>query len=173
MAQINLVSYDLKGIKESFANWVSNLSPEDTPFTSSIGKEAITNKLFQWQTDRLAGTDASNAVIEGSDVGDSPFTGGTTLHKSNTQILRKVVKVSDTANSLANYGRGKELQYQMEKAGREIKRDLEAIHLSKTQTPSAGATGSNVNPNTGAQPSPSHFGPRMDVFLTLIAGLNV
>ena len=32
-----LVSYDLKGKKLSFANWISNMSPSETPFTSMTG----------------------------------------------------------------------------------------------------------------------------------------
>lgn len=123
-----LVSYDLNGKKLSFANWISNLSPTDTPFVSMTGKEAINQTLFQWQTDTLAPANEANAVIEGSAAVDETRK-STTVLNNVTQILRKVVKVSDTANVLANYGRGKELQYQMEKAGKEIKRDLEVALL--------------------------------------------
>ncbi|MCS5736864.1 DUF5309 domain-containing protein, partial [Herbiconiux daphne] len=49
---------------------------------------------------------------------------------NNTQLPAKVVSVSDTANATANYGRGRELMYQLEKAGAEIKRDLEAVFLT-------------------------------------------
>ena len=41
MADTTLVSYDLNGKKLSFANWISNLSPTETPFVSMTGKEAI------------------------------------------------------------------------------------------------------------------------------------
>lgn len=123
-----LVSYDLQGKKLSFANWISNLSPTDTPFVSMTGKEAINQTLFQWQTDTLAPANDKNAVVEGSEAKDDTRK-STTVKQNITQILRKVVKVSDTANVLANYGRGKELQYQMEKAGKEIKRDLEVALL--------------------------------------------
>lgn len=119
-----MVSYDLNGKKLSFANWISNLSPTETPFVSMTGKESINQTLFQWQTDALEAASATNAVVEGSAAADHKRV-STTVLKNITQILRKVVKVSDTANVLANYGRGKELQYQMEKAGKEIKRDLE------------------------------------------------
>lgn len=129
MADNTLISYDLNGKKLSFANWISNLSPTDTPFVSMTGKEAISQTLFQWQTDVLEAANADNAVPEGSTATDQKRKPTKTL-TNVTQILRKVVKVSDTANALANYGRGKELQYQMEKAGKEIKRDLEAIFLS-------------------------------------------
>lgn len=124
-----LQSYDLKGKKLSFANWISNLSPTDTPFVSMTGKESITQTLFQWQTDSLAAVDANNAQVEGSQATSAVRT-PTTVKENTTQILRKVVQVSDTADQLANYGRGRELQYQMEKAGKEIKRDLETILLS-------------------------------------------
>lgn len=123
-----MVSYDLNGKKLSFANWISNLSPTETPFVSMTGKESINQTLFQWQTDALEAASASNAVVEGSAAADHKRT-STVVLKNITQILRKVVKVSDTANVLANYGRGKELQYQMEKAGKEIKRDLELALL--------------------------------------------
>lgn len=124
-----LQSYELNGKQLSFANWISNLSPQETPFTSMTGKESINQTLFQWQTDTLAKA-GENAVAEGAAAADGTLT-STTVLSNVTQILRKVVKVSDTANALANYGRGKELQYQMEKAGKEIKRDLEFCFLNQ------------------------------------------
>lgn len=129
MADNTLISYDLNGKQLSFANWISNLSPTETPFVSMTGKEAINQTLFQWQTDTLETANVNNAVAEGSPAEES-VRKPTTVLSNITQILRKTVKVSDTTNALANYGRGKELQYQMEKAGKEIKRDLEAIFLT-------------------------------------------
>ncbi|MFW3388071.1 UNVERIFIED_CONTAM: DUF5309 family protein, partial [Kocuria sp. CPCC 205274] len=125
----NLVSYELNGVKESFANWISNISPTDTPFVSMTGKESITNKYFQWQHDSLGKVDPNNAYAEGSDA-EAGTLKSTTVEKNVTQILRKVVAVSDTADALSSYGRGSELAYQMEKAGAEIKRDLEWAFLN-------------------------------------------
>lgn len=123
------VSYDQNGKKLSFANWISVLSPQDTPFVSMTGKESINQTIFSWQTDALAAVDPTNAHVEGSRADDGEMQ--PTVIKSNvTQILRKVVRVSDTANTTANYGRGRELMYQLEKKGKEIKRDLEKILLS-------------------------------------------
>lgn len=135
-----MTSYDLKGKKDSFANWISNLSPTDTYFVSVTGKEQIKNTLFQWQTDTLAAADDSNAQKEGETVVSGVRT-PTTVHENVTQILRKSVEVSDTADALDNWGRSKELAYQMEKAGKEIKRDLEKILLSASQVKTAGAAG--------------------------------
>ena len=143
-----LVSYDLTCKQLSFANWISNLSPTDTPFVSMTGKESIGQTLFQWQTDTLAAVNTANAVVEGAAAVEDAAT-STTVKSNVTQILRKVVKVSDTANALANYGRGRELQYQMEKRGKEIKRDLEAILLSAQAK--VDGDGSNARKTAGFQ----------------------
>lgn len=142
-----LTSYDLRGKKDSFASWISNLSPVDTFFVSTTKKEQVTNTLFQWQTDSLAKASKDNAHYE-SDVAVAPTLTKTTVHSNVTQILRKAVEVSDTADALSNYGRGKELAYQMEKAGKEIKRDLELILLQYDQEKK---DGSEVDPPTAGQ----------------------
>ena len=100
------------------------------------------------QTDTLAPVNSSNAVVEGAAAVEDTAT-STTVKSNVTQILRKVVKVSDTANALANYGRGRELQYQMEKRGKEIKRDLEAIMLSAQAK--VDGDGSNARKTAGFQ----------------------
>ena len=39
------------GIREDLSNIISNISPMETPFISSIGKSSASNTLFQWQTE--------------------------------------------------------------------------------------------------------------------------
>ena len=39
------------GIKEDISDLISNISPMETPFISSIGKSNVSNTLFQWQTE--------------------------------------------------------------------------------------------------------------------------
>ena len=117
MATMN--SYDLNGKKLSFANRISNIVPTDTPFLSMTGKEAIQNTLFQWQTDVLKAPDATNAQLEGESITTFASHQPTVEQKNYTQILRKLVNVSDSANQLDLYGRQKELAYQMEKAAKE------------------------------------------------------
>ncbi|UZV39623.1 major head protein [Trabzonvirus APT65] len=123
-------TYELQGKKLSFANWISNLSPTETPFITMTQKEAVDHTKFSWQTDTLNDI-VTHAHVEGSDALDAEAVmNPTTVLNGYTQILRRVVKVSDTANMLASYGRGREVPYQLEKAGLAIKRDLEAILLS-------------------------------------------
>lgn len=123
-------TYDQKGKKLSFANWIAQLSPEETPFTSMIGSESIDQTMFTWQIDRLK-KPAKNAEIEGSEASTVDLDPTVEL-KNYTQILRKVVKITDSANNTANYGRGKEMAYQLAKAGAELKRDLEMAFLTQT-----------------------------------------
>ncbi len=134
-------SYDQNGKKLSFANWISNLSPQEVPFTSMTGKESINQTLFQWQTDSLSPVDQNNAQVEGA-VAVAHGLNNTEVKSNITQILNKVVSVSDTANATANYGRGRELQYQMEKAGKELKRDLEWAFLNNVEAGTASVGGS-------------------------------
>ena len=132
MADVIFHSFEMEGVKSSFADWISNISPEYTPFTSMIAKFPVKNTRFQWQTDNLKDVDMNNAVAEGDNAQEATLT-ATEVHHNFTQILRKVVSVSDTANAVSSYGREKELFYQLKKASKEIKRDLETILLLKDQ----------------------------------------
>ncbi|MGL5565101.1 MAG: SU10 major capsid protein [Plesiomonas sp.] len=127
-----LHSYELNGKKQSFANWISNLSPTETPFSSMTPKEAINQTKYYWQTDRLAPVKA-HEIKEGSDVEEKDISMATTsVHDNVTQILRRAFRISDTADKMANFGRGRELPYQMEKYSMAMKRDLEAALLTNT-----------------------------------------
>ncbi|MGL5013933.1 MAG: SU10 major capsid protein [Bacteroidales bacterium] len=130
MSITKMNSYDLRGEKLSFADWVSNISPTETPFVSMTGKEAISQTLFQWQTDVIPAVKATNAEIEGA-IAAPEKPEGTKVLKNWTQIFRRAAAVSDTANVVAYYGRQKEIGYQMEKAGAELKRDMEVALLTQ------------------------------------------
>lgn len=133
-------SYELNGEKLSFANWISMISPDDAPFTAMTGKEAINETVTSWQTDVLAPVNTT-AVLEGSDLSDDDISmGPTTTNFNYTQIFRRGVSVSDTANVVATYGRGREIQYQMEKAGKALKRDIETVLLAKESVKAAGSS---------------------------------
>ena len=140
-----LMSYELKGNKQSFANWISNLSPCETPFISMIGKESIDQTQYSWQTDRLsaAGKDSAGTalspVLEGSEA-EFKKLAPTTVITNFTKIFRKAVKVSDTTKQVSLWGRGTELGYQMEKVGMEIKRDVEHYFLTSTADGKIGST---------------------------------
>ena len=56
-------TYQQIGIKEDISDIISNISPTLTPFQSSIGKESVSNTLYQWQEDSLSSV-AENAMVE-------------------------------------------------------------------------------------------------------------
>lgn len=142
-------TYAMAGIKEDFADWVSNISPEYTPLISMIRKFPVHNTMFQWQWDKLSDMKTDNAYEEASDAETVELT-PTVIVQNYAQIMRKVVFVSDSANAVSSHGREKELFYQLKKAAKELKRDNEGIFLLADQKGVPGATGEN--PIGGPQP---------------------
>jgi len=131
--------YDAKGIREDLSNVIYQISPEETPFMSNVGRENVKNTFFEWQTDELASAVTTNAQIEGDDI--TSFTAATaTVRLGNyTQISRKDVIISGTLESVDKAGRRSELAYQMAKKSAEIKRDMETTCLAN-QAAAAGDT---------------------------------
>lgn len=124
-----LKSFELNGNKQSFASWISNLSPCDIPFVSMMKKERVDQAHYSWQVDSLAPA-IHTGYVEGSNF-DFPARKTVEVMQNYTSILRKVVVVSDTAERVATHGRDSEMKYQMGKAGKEIMRDLELMVLHR------------------------------------------
>lgn len=116
-------TYDQVGIKEDISDIISNITPTNTPFMSSIGKESVSNTLYQWQEDSLAAT-AENAEVEGFTASTATLT-PTTMRSNHTQIQSKTIKISGTNDAIDAYGRAQETAYQLSKKAAEFKRDIE------------------------------------------------
>ena len=131
-------TYGAVGIREDLSNIIYNISPEDTPFMSGIGKSSCDNTYFEWQIDALSdpvanrqveGDDASAlAVVEPDRVGNY------------TQISSKAVRSSGTAEAVDFAGRKSTQAYQMAKRAKELKLDMESMLLAAAQAPSAGTS---------------------------------
>ena len=118
-----------KAVREDLSNIIYNISPEDTPFLSTIGRENVNNTFFEWQTDALAAASTTNAQIEGDDaVLDVRV--ATNRVGNYTQISRKVIGVSQTVEAVDKAGMKSYLAYEMAKASAELKRDIEATLLN-------------------------------------------
>ena len=117
--------YDAAGLREDLSDIIYSISPTETPFMSGIGKEKATAVLHEWQTDSLASAVATNAQIEGDEIGFSAPS-ATTRVNNRTQISRKSVIVTGTLDSVSKAGRNNELAYQISKASKELKRDMES-----------------------------------------------
>jgi len=116
-------SYDANGIREDLENVIYNISPEETPFYSSMKKVSASNTYHEWQTDSLRAS-AANAHIEGDDTTANAMTG--TSRKGNyTQIFKNAVTIPDTDEGLDKAGRSAEMAYQTLKIAKEQKLDIE------------------------------------------------
>ena len=73
---------------------------------TAIKSQKVQNRVYQYQTDSLANP-SSNAAVEGADPSMATLT-ATTMISGNTQILTKAFQVSESAISVATYGRAKE-----------------------------------------------------------------
>lgn len=130
-------TYEQVGIKEDISAIISNISPTQTPFLSSIGNEKITNTLFQWQEDSLRAV-AANPVLEGADASFIAVT-PTVMRNNHTQIFAESVQVSGTVDAVSVYGRARESAYQLAKSSKALKRDLENAFVGTAQAAIAGA----------------------------------
>ncbi len=128
-------TYDVVGIAEDVEDAIFSISPTETPFLTMAKRKPATNTLHQWQTDSLAAV-AANRQVEGDDASFSDAS-PTTMLTNYTQISRKTVQVSRTADKVRKYGRAKELARLTVKYGRELKRDIEYA-LVTNQASSAG-----------------------------------
>ena len=122
-------TFDAKGIREDLSNIITQISPEETPYMSNIGRESISNTLFEWQTDALASA-AANKQIEGDDVASFEAVTATVRLQNYAQISRKTIILSDTEETVNKAGRRSELAYQIAKRSAELKRDQEFTMLN-------------------------------------------
>jgi len=121
-------TYQTVGIREDLADIIYNISPTETPFMSGVAKNKATNTTHQWQTDALADV-AANAAVEGDAISYATLA-ASAKEENYTQISTKGIQVSGTNDAVTSAGRNNELAYQVAKAAKELKRDMETALLS-------------------------------------------
>lgn len=121
-------TYDVAGNREDLVDIIYDVSPTTTPFMSAIPKVKASATYHEWQTDSLAAASAANAVVEGEDATNDALTATSRLG-NYTQISDKVAQVTRTQRQVMSAGRGDELEYQIMKNAKELKRDMEAALL--------------------------------------------
>lgn len=136
IATNTFTTFSAIGNREDLANVIYNISPEETPFMSMIGRGSCDATLTEWQTDSLA-TAATNAQLQGDDVSSYDAVVATVRVGNRTQISRKTAVVSGTQERVDKAGRQSEMAYQLAKKSSELKRDMEFILLN----PQGGLTG--------------------------------
>jgi len=129
-------TFSAVGEREDLTDIIFDISPTETPFSSSIARVSATGTFHEWQTDSLASA-ANNASIEGDDATFSTSSATTRLG-NHTQISSKNIVVSGTLRAVDTAGRDDELAYQVAKKGRELRRDME-VALTQNNAASAGS----------------------------------
>lgn len=132
--------YTSIGERESLSDVIYDISPEDVPFMSAIGRgPACAQTLEEWQTDALGAVDLANAHLEGDEA--TFATPAETVRIGNyTQISRKTLIISGTREATRKAGRKSDRAYMMAQKASELKRDMESILLSNQ----AAVAGSSV-----------------------------
>jgi hypothetical protein len=131
-------SFDAIGEREDLVDVIYDISPQDTPIMSSIGKGRASAVYHEWQTDSLAAATSGNAAVEGADATAATLSPTTRLG-NYTQIVQKTTQVSGTLESVNKAGRRSEKAYQLAKASAELKRDIETI-ITANQGRTAGSS---------------------------------
>jgi hypothetical protein len=121
------LTYSAVGIRESLSDTIYQISPEETPFISNIGKGSVPQTYNEWQNDALGSVDTANAQLEGDDVATFPAQVPTTRLGNYQQISRKLAIVSGTYEGVKKAGRSSEMAYQLAQRAAELKRDIESI----------------------------------------------
>jgi hypothetical protein len=116
-------TYQAIGNREDLTDAIYNISPMETPFLSKLARVKAKARVHEWQTDSLAAA-AANAHVEGDDSTATTATPTTRL-QNKCQIFKKTIGVSGTQEVVDKAGRDSEVAYQLMKAGKEMKRDIE------------------------------------------------
>jgi len=131
-------TFDSSDRREDLANVIYNISPTDTHFMSSIGTGSASSTLHEWQTDSLVAA-ATNVVMEGDNAPSRALVATTKL-LNYTQISTKPIVVTGTQEVINKAGMTSEMAYQIAKAGKELKRDME-FDLTGVNVATVGSSG--------------------------------
>ncbi len=148
MSTANFDRYDLAtdgdSVREDLLDVIYNIAPTRTPFMTGIGVGSARSDFHEWQTDDLHAVNPNNKAIDGADAGSDQSENSVRVG-NYCQISTKVIKVSGRADAVNKAGRRTELAYQLTKATKSIKRDMEAI---LTANNAAVAGGESTAPET-------------------------
>lgn len=128
-----------KGLRESLADFIEDVSPEETPIYSMARKGNINATFEEWQTDVLGSANKDNAIIEGADA-TYPTPAATTRLGNYVQTARKDFKIAGMLDIVKKAGRSTETKYQSLRQGKELRTDIESS-ISQNNAAVAPGTG--------------------------------
>ena len=135
-------TYTATSDREQLSNIIYNISPQTTPFMSSIGKNSIKNVVFDWQTESLP-TPSGAGNLEGFELSRAASTA--TVRNSNVAMISKrdaTVTGSQQASDPA--GKKSEMAHQLAIMSKALKRDMETALCQKGAKTTGSATAARV-----------------------------
>ena len=112
------------GLKDDLSETISNISPFDTPFLSSLAKSKANSTKVEWLKDALDSPVATNKQLEG-DTYTSTAQNDMTRLDNICQISAKAFSVSASQNATDHAGMSTYGAYVLAKSGKALKTDQE------------------------------------------------
>jgi len=131
--------FDLNEKRETIANVMEMISPDETPFRSWLPKEKLDGTHPEWLTDELELPNADNKFVQGDEYDFDAISQAAKVG-TYTQISRKTFKVAETVESQAKVGDRSTYNRTMVKKAKELKIDQEVILLgNQASSPGSGS----------------------------------
>lgn len=145
------------GNREELDNFVSMITPTDTPIFTLAGKEKASSKHPEWEYEDLDAV-ADNAQPEGNEYAFDAVAAPTRVG-NYTQIFTKTFRFSGTQQAVDNAGNAEKRAHELMKKGKAIRKDIEysiVLNTASTNTDPRRSGGlptwltSNVSRNSGS-----------------------
>ena len=145
------------GNREELDDFVSLITPSDTPIYSMAGKEKAASKHPEWEYEDLD-TTADNAQPEGNEYNYDAVAAPTRVG-NYTQIFTKTFRFSGTQQAVDNAGNAEKRAHELMKKGKALRKDMEysiVLNTASTNTDPRRSGGlptwltANVSRNSGS-----------------------
>ena len=116
-------TYSATADREQLSDVIYNISPQQTPFMSSIGKNSIKNVVFDWQTESLP-TPSGSGQLEGFELSRAAST-ATSRVSNVAMISSRDATVTGSQQASDPAGKKSEMAHQLAIMSKALKRDME------------------------------------------------
>lgn len=118
------------GNREELDDFVSMITPTDTPIYTMAGKEKISSKHPEWEYEDLDAV-ADNAQPEGNEYTFDAVAAPTRVG-NYTQIFTKTFRFSGTQQAVDNAGNAEKRAHELMKKGKALRKDIEKSLIQNT-----------------------------------------
>ena len=135
-------TYSATSDREQLSDVIYNISPQTTPFMSSIGKNSIKNVVFDWQSESLP-TASGAGNLEGFELSRAAST-ATTRNSNVAMISKRDATVTGSQQASDPAGKKSEMAHQLAIMSKALKRDMETALCQKGAKTTGNATTARV-----------------------------